>query len=67
MRLVRVFGAQAVYGNLPLSVATMRRLLAAESTRRLYNEREEAEDRVMWEFDHPGFAALIEAVEDADA
>lgn len=64
---MRVFGAQSVYGDLPLSAAKMRSLLAAESTRRLYNEREEVEDQMVWDFEHPQFAALIEAVDDANA
>lgn len=65
LRLIEFFGPQAVLGDRTLGVGEMRSLLAAQSVTRLYADWSRADPRLMWEFDHPEFAAMLDAL-DAD-
>ncbi len=53
-----------MFGDRPLGVSEMRSLLAARNVKRLYAEWSQAKDRLVWEFDHPEFAGMLDAIDE---
>ncbi len=66
LSLIKAFGVSAVLGYRILGLREMRSLLAAQNIQRLYADWQAAEPRLIWEFHHPEFTALLEALDAED-
>lgn len=63
LRLIEVFGVRGVLGDGTLGLGEMRGMLAARSVKRLYAEWVQADPRLVWEADHPEFAAMLDELD----